>query len=576
MYTHMQVYITREDKVVLVYRPDNSYVSEFEDGTRFTVSAPDDGDILPSKFVIECNGFARVTYFTSTCGCNLHFPDDSVISCSATGAYTVSKADDYELCIESNGKAAYTVPNATYILDHTSVEQVFHGIDIHGNTFSLDADGEASVDAPHPIQHRDFDAHYFVLNADKSVFEVHKVSEVDRIIAEAVANPKIAIVKESVADEPSITSTTLIEPVPSSNAFPLTVSYQDDSIVPYTLRYGEVKPPTSPVAKESKKKLKFGMLVGRGLEIGGYKKQPPPLKYVTPIGLQYRRFFHLPPLDGEAREQVCDVVASFISQCQEQIKSRQEMQPTEIREDSEVKLAESLRAKLTEPSINVLSSLYEETFTNKKKKSVHTVVPAAMSEEGLEFIEKSKVELQVAEDTRIALRHRSIPGYFESKYFVDYLTAKPPDMAQLTSKLAQAPPGHEVGAKSQSTLQSSSLTLTYDDSADSVIQGELQAGSPHGKVCPTHPAPNHAQGKNTPTDVRPTNPTPLKAVADDMATSHRFSSVLPTELSTDIRESKLDPALFSVTGKPRANTVPTPAALWGGRPGEEPNIQVRT
>lgn len=574
--------MTREDKVVLVHRPDKSYISEFEDGTRFTVSAPLDNDnsSSPSKIVIECNGFSRVIYSNETQECSLHFPDDSIVACSSDGAYTVQKQGDYELLIESNGKAFYKIPNSTYILDHTS-QAIFHGVDCLGNTFSLQADGKVSVEAPNPIKHRDFDPRYFVLCAD-SVFELHESTAVDQIISQGKANPKVAVIRDSVTSEPSTTLTTMIEPVSNSKLSAITVSYQDSSIVPYNLRNGEIEPPSAPITNKNKKKPKFGTLVGKGLEIGSYRKPPPPSKYTAPLGFEYRQFLHMQPLGSETREQIHDIVASFIKQCHEQVEKSEAMQPTEVRDDSEVKLAGDLKTLFVESKLGELPGLYEAAITGNKKESFHTV-SANISQEGLEFIKKSKAELKAAEDTRIALRDKVIPPYFESKYINESLPIQSPDMAYLTSKLAQRSPSQAPAPaqapevmKSQSTLQSSSLTLTLDES-ESIIQGELQAASSTGKIQirPAHSTPNHAQDKGTPTEVRPTNPTPMKAVANEEVQS---CSGLPEAESTAEKEhtsSGYDSISLDITGQPRATLIPKPAALLGARPGEEPNVQVQ-
>ena len=141
----------------------------------------------------------------------------------------------------------------------------------------------------------------------------------------------------------------------------------------------------------------------------------------------------------------------------------------------------------------------------------------------------------------------------------------------MASKLAQPKVEPESTVKSQSTLQSSSLTLTLEES-DSVFQEEHRTASSPSKIRPSHPTPNHARGQGTPTEVRPTNPTPLKAVADD--SSYFDNSALPVDSSTSQEASKLDSTRLDVTGRLRATTIPKPSSLLGSRPGEEPNLQV--
>lgn len=551
-------------------RPNNSsYVTEFEDGTRFTVLTCQDENenCLPSEVTIECSGFSRVSYFNATHECNLHFPDNSVIACSNEGTYTVKKKGDYELCIESNGKALYKIPNATYTLDHTSTDNVFSGVDSQGNTFSLTANGESTIDAPNPIQHSAFEPRYFQLNSDKLAFELQKVSTVDKVIAEAESNPKVALVMDSVASTPFISYTTVIEPVFSRTTYPSTLPYQDSSIVPYNLRSNVIQPlPSVVVTKRSKKKPKFGALVGKGLEIREFKKPSPTSIAAKPLGLKYRQFLHFPLITSKTREQIHAIVASFISKCREHMMKSANMQPTETRDSLQINLAEEVRRKFIESNTGDLVKLYETTVKASERKSLYPV-PPSMSQEGLNFIRQSKVDLDAAEDTRIALRDNVISPYFTSKYVQEYLPpTKPPDMLYLTSKLSQPPPVPEATTRSLSTLQSSSLTLTLDESDSLFIQGDQQSR-------PSHPI--LTQGTETPTDLRPTNPTPLKAVAADSTDSCRIGGSLVTDVD-DKQENAVTWGTLDVTGQPREKAVSKPTALLGGRPGEKPNTQVST
>lgn len=561
-------------------RPDSSYVTEFEDGTRFTVSAVQDESetSLLSEITIECAGFLQVTYRVTTQECSLLFPDDSTITCSNQGEYTVLKEGDYELCIESSGKAVYKLPNATnaaYVLDHTSTDCSFHGVDSQGNTYSLRPNSEATFEAANPIEHAAFAPRYFQLTPDQLAFELHKSSAVKEIIAEAELNPKVAVVKESLLSEPYITSTTLIEPVLAQTTPPTVASLWHSSIVPYNLRNGDYVPPSMATPHRGKKRMKFGSLVGKGLEIGSFSHPRPKSAAIVPLGLTYRQFLHMPPLDGDIRQEIYKMVASYISQRQEQVTMSQNMQPTELREASEVRLAESLNTKFVELN---MGKVYASVMMQQRKKSFHPI-PPSMSQEGTEFIEQSKEDLKAAQNTKMALRNRDIPLYFESKYAQVHLPTEPPDMPYLTSKLAHPPAASEAVTKSPSTLQSSSLTLTLDES-DSLFQAEghtaantaANGGSPTTKRRHTHPAPTNAREDKmvSPLDLRPTNPTPMKAIVID-----------DNQLSTALAGSSPDKqvlaaTLLDVTGKPRENAVPQPAALFGGRPGERTNVQVRT
>ena len=77
----------------------------------------------------------------------------------------------------------------------------------------------------------------------------------------------------------------------------------------------------------------------------------------------------------------------------------------------------------------------------------------------------------------------------------------------------------------------------------------------------------------SPVDVRPTNPTPLKAGIDN-SSQVQDSTLLDVESSPG-KEAVLDATLLDVTGQPRKVPVPKPAVLSGSRPGEQQNTQVQ-
>ena len=560
----MQVYITREDNIVIVRSPDNSLVSEFEDGTRFTLSAPKNPKESPvlANVVMECSGFSRVSYDIDTQQCKILFSDNSTVVCSRNGTYTVHKEGSYDLHIKSSGEALYTIADAVYTLNHTSQNQVFHCQDRLNNTFSMNPEGRVSIQAPKPVKHKAFDPHYFILNSDGSAFQLHENNSVNEIISKAESDPEAVVLKDlAVVDGAS--STTVIEPIHNPKVSPNTVPYQKDTIVPYNLRTGEITEPAVP--NKSEKIPKFGTLLGTGLSIGTYEKPPVPKVYEAPLGYKHRNFLHFPPLDDGRREQVHDLVASFIRKCKEQTNESESMQPIEYRSKSEIQLAEDIWMKFAESNLfGDIPNLYEEGIT-KPKDEPQTIVPPGLSEEGIEYLKNSKSELQEAADILSALRNKIIPPYFHWEQGKKCLPLLSPDMPYLSSKLARAPPTlSEVMTTSQSSLQSSSVTLTMDES-DSPCRNEFRSTTSNSKIRLSHPTPDHAQGKASPTETRPSNPSPPN-------TSTLPSLTAPGALSAD--DTYASTVTYNVMGNVRAASVPIPRSILGSRPGEEPNLKV--
>lgn len=401
-------------------------------------------------------------------------------------------------------------------------------------------DGKVSVEAPNPVNHKAFHPRYFILNADKSAFELHNQNTVNEIISKVEANAKVVVLRDSVPCMPEIKTATMIEPIFSSKAADVP-TYKEDNIVPYNLRSGNIN--TSP--KENKN-LKFGALVGKGLEIGSFKKSAPASTYVAPVALKYRQFLFMESLSADVQVQIDDILAAFnILNC-ELVKKSDAMQPIELRDAAEMQLASSLRSKLMESEVTNFPEVYKKVISNDGNNSVKFQNPE-ISKEALQFIENSKTELQEAAEIRDAIRQKVIPPYFESNQGRQFS----PDMNLLTSKLAQ------TSLKAESFQSTSSVTLGFDES-DSIIQSELQTSS---RVRPSHPTPLHAQGHRTPSKFYSASPTPLQATLTDSLES---SSAVPADISTSTKNIS-QPKIFSM-----------PASLLGGRPGEKPNVKVST
>ncbi len=552
------MYITREDGVVLVHCPDNSYITEFEDGTRITVSVTD-GDPKSPVIITECNGFSRVTYGIDAHQCLLDFPDGSVVACSSTGAYTVRKEGDYELNINSSGEAVYKIPNASYSLNHTKKNKVFSCEDSQGNTFSMQSSGETKINSASSVHHKAFDPRYFIINADKSAFELHNSSAIKEVMLHAKSDPNIAILEDSVLNERGIHAVTVIEPVTCT---PPSLPYNNESIVPHNLKSEPPPPKGTAIVKN---KPKFGSLVGKGLAIGSFQKPAPLPAYTPPPALKYRQFLRLSSLK-DTRKQVHEVVASYINQRTNRILKSESMQPTEHREQSEIELANGLQMKFMESVARDVSGSYNNSMLSQREVCIE-YSPPSISSEGLDFIKNSKSELQAASDIRKALLNRVIPPYFKSDQGSSYVPAKSPDMVFLTTKLAQPSEGH---SRSHSTFQSSSLHLNLDES-DSLTLSVLDPVN--STLRPSHPTPNHALGGKTPTELYSSNPVTSQSISNNI-----LSLSVPTAPHATVSDkglsSKHSSLFLDVTGQPRSKSVPIPASLIGARPGELPNIKV--
>ena len=536
-----QVYITREDNVVLLQRPDGSYISEFADGTRFTVIPPSSKkksnmNKVPSQVMTECPGFAKVTHYLHDDKCQLEFPDGSAITCSTDGSYDISKVDDYKLKVNPDGKALYSVSGGTYTISHTGEGDIFSGSDGQRNKYLVDASGVGSavqVNGTKLAIHQDFKPRYFVINSDHTAYEILDSTQVKSTISKARKKSATIVLKEPLFADSASSSTTIIEPLVrnNDNAGSCVVPYREPTIVPANLQPGNNTKLWESSQKDLQEPRRFGTTAGRGLMIGSYVKPPPAQPYVEPSALKYQQFLHLQPVVDTRRENVLSAVTSYIRWGQDQDEKRDDVQPIDERTDAEKLAADNLRAKWHQESdafkasTSNLSSRYAQARSEEGRISVTMSIPRSPLVEM--FLENSKKELQETEDIKEAIRHRIVPPYFESDEGKHFLQSQEPDMDLLSSKLARpkqtSSQQQNSGHSTPSTLQSVSMTLPLEDPV-SPSQSELGPISSLSKLRPSHPTPDHAHGRGIPTEVRPTSLTPLQAVMIGVVPSKEPSS----------------------------------------------------
>ena len=626
----LQALIIREDGVTLLYRPDGSYIAEHSNGTRFTTclsplqkTATSSPMEKPTEIVVECPGFARVVYHSGSRNCKLHFPDGSEIACSRDGSYTVSKAHDYLLQIASSGKAVFMPtegmqqgkPTSTFTVDHTGSGEILRGSDCSGNTFIVDHEGKGSVDlggGSEIPKHPAFDPRYFVVHADGTSLELLKDDNVSSVIMKAKSSTKAVVLHEDVQSEPHCTSTTVLEPCEGGGKSCL-VPYQEESIVPVNLRASELDTTHSSgvmqkvngvlpglQGREGKpKKKKFGVGVGKGLIIGSYEKPPEVELYIQPEAIQFRQFLHMQPVSNSLRMQLLSGVAAYTKWCQKQEQEGESVLPVDERDGEEKLAAEQLQVKwcshLTNEAIMQKAELpakYRQEVTKELDQT--TTIPVTKVHKATEMNEAVKWELEEAEATRQALRHRHIPPYFESEDGKQHLRSQSPDLKFLASKLAypqqdskQSTSGHST----PSTLHSVSMTIPHEE-LESPTQSEIDEVGPVSSLSnlrPSHPTPDHAQGNATPTELRPTNPTPSHALKVAVGSAEQpslasndtnsFPAVKPTNMEDVCASKRVDAPgnhkYVTVTNQLGSSGI-TPNSTHRVGPKEKPNTKVMT
>ena len=566
--------ISREDNVTLLHRPSGSLVVEHADGTRFTTVFKR-GSSVPTEIIIECPGFARVVQMPVSCQCKLEFVDSTAVICSTDGSYTLSKPNAYKLDISRDGKAQYkpdiTILKGAYTLNYTGQGELLVASDQLSNTFTVNAQGEASTTATKIPSHQAFTPRYFVLDEDGSYELLHNDS-VKNIISKAEMDPKAVVLKQQ---EPNCDNfTTIIEPCVTN--LPI-IPYMEEDIVPSNLRKnakGDALQQTSSPCKQNGSN-RFGVAVGKALVIGSYEKRPPPKQFASPNALKYRHFVHLRLVEGSTKEQIFTGLTDFLIWSRKRESDADALMPGDSRKGDEIAIARALQSKWNVPTeATVVANYTMAASSNKNEKEEK---PPAQTRKQVNFAVTVKAELEEMEAVQQALRNNEVPSYFQSE---EYFSVQSPDMDALAAELAQpkkTSPSQPVsttadeqqdskythsGVSTPSTLHSASVTMIAEREVVSPAQSELGPVSSLSKLRPSNPTPDHAHGKGTPTEVRPTNPTPshaLKTSGDQgPSASSNSEGIQNPLLGSDITQNSAEP-LTSSEGLPQVQAPLDPS-----------------
>ncbi len=576
-----QVLITREDNVAILHRPNGTQITEYADGTRFTTHRSNRKSTQPTEIVIECPGFARVSFLSSNHHCQVVFPDSSCMECSPNGSYTVTKPSDYTLHLLASGEARYTAVSrpdsrsATYSLDHTGSGNLFEVSDYMGNKFCVTPEGKATVDSrktdsklpPHPA----FSPRYFTIEEDGSCYELLRKETADAAIAALEEHPRAIVLRDALSTEPGSSSTTVMEPCDAGNKASCVVPFLEESIVPVNLQYREayhqasVHTPGEGLGRGKR----FGVGVGKALMIGSYKKPPVPKPFSPPAALRYRQFIYLNPVDNTMRNHIYSCLSNYISWRIQQETEGDTLLPSDERTDTEKVAAKKLESTWKEATgkANTTDSdlLVKYIQGVTKPPTQQDANHSGNDQKKRELHEAIVKEREQTEMIKQALRQHQVPPYFESE---EYRQVKSPDMEGLSKRLAKhvgKPSPEELpdteqqllsGRSTPSTLHSTSMTrvsiLEPESPVPSEAAGQLGPVSSLSKIRPSNPTPDHAHGNGTPTELRPTNPTPCHAVVNNTSPSNVEGSLpVPTskaDTNSQVKTEADNTGMFASTG----------------------------
>ena len=534
--------INREDSVIMLKMPDGSIVTQHADGTRIT--AVMNNQSVLSEVIAECPGFARVTF---TQCCRIEFPDESQITCSSAGGYTIEMKGNYQLEVHPNGQSQCMLQpessSCTVTLDHTGRNNLLEVTNrVSGTQFSVSQEGNATTSHEESVPAHDaYSPRYFVVPARGFAYQILHQKEMDSFLS-SIQDKPYTTVHQAAMPESEGQATTVLEALWQQP--PTCLPYKRNNLTPQNLT-SSVTQRGHVFVDERTQRKRFGAGVGKALSTKCNQSERAVQQVAMPNTLKCRQFLCFQQVTGTIRHQICGGLAKYLATKVEMQNKADDTLPVDMRDTSERGSAHGLTSQwLAMLSNNALMQKSSEAQQQKQA----TISPASSS------IQMSKIcippetvsgvtqDRKEAEQHKKALQKHTVPPYFESSLGQQSLKSQMNGCAQ-TLAHPKSPPqsSHPVNELSRSstpsTLNSASITLP-PVGAESPLCSEMgdvdvTSLSSLNKVRPAHPTPDHAQGTCTPTNVRPTNPTPLHASRTHSPSSSVISQTGTVEKSTE-------------------------------------------
>ncbi|XP_034266923.1 sperm-associated antigen 17 isoform X2 [Pantherophis guttatus] len=423
------VMVMREDKVLIVEKPDGSRIVDHADGTRIStlfqdcveIVSPNDSEEAESYpqtitrkvkcMRIENPHFATVLTNSEDSTCCAIFADGTSVISKPQGTYQILPINKGSLFIDENYSAVYT-PEVfekkdsvlissdenqhvgKYIMKHNS-KIVCEMTDLTGNIFKVMADGSTSTFIPTvdieskvtepteiqtPVIYGEHAPRFFIVHADGSGTELLRTKDTEEYLAMAYGHPTITVLREAIQECPGVLSITVLCPLTEVSQW--IMKKDSDTIVPYNLQSRDWE--NFPPVERKTPGPPFGMHAWKGLciEFKELAVSPAPIKK-CPNVLQIRRLIQYEPVSDVLRHKLQSSVKEYIDKIIKQEDEMQERMIKEPRTEQEKKnAADLLKLVMSFPSLEEssefcsrapISVLYEQAMISEVPSSSQEV-----------------------------------------------------------------------------------------------------------------------------------------------------------------------------------------------------------
>lgn len=523
---------TREDRVVMVHRPDGETVVEHSDGTRITrfmhetevqvtegISGESEKPFVVERIVrIECPGFACVEFNEQSGHCSVRIGSSIIIHAYPEASYIIDLWDGGRLNIDSEGTAAYFPrPNSdliynesnqelTYLMRHDS-EILVETLDNEGNLFTVKANGNFGVhskteadnssaseddlnckNSERKIQlYKQHAPRFFLIHADGSGTELLRYQDISEYLSAAESDPSTAVLIDNLVDFPNVTGINILRPAEIGLSQRWLKDYNDSTVLPSGLHTRDLR--SIPAEETVKEGVKFATNLGQGLAIGSAEIQPPLIeKPRCPRVMEHRQLVQFKPVTDEIRETMYHCLREYATYVKTTNEESREMQVQYPRSGDEILHASDLVLQCMPAHADDLGAAVSEFYENATAPLRSTSPPTPQPKRTAADWERDRRELQEQVDNCSAIRNADIPPYFHSEMGRNFFLCQAPGMEALMRELAHDP---RQGKSSTPTIELANYVYCTPS-----------------KHRPGNPTPSHATGTGSPASLRPAAPTP--------------------------------------------------------------------
>ncbi|CAF1295992.1 unnamed protein product [Adineta steineri] len=348
---------------------------------------------------VEALGYATVAFNCQTTDCRTVFSDGSSIDVFSNGTYSIYESDGEQFDINENGDILFDFQQSIYgkrvqellshiepskcimsqngdvIFDAVDYEQKQYCVEASGETYSKENDQqEISKDFPMEMHVPRF----FIVHEDGSGTELLRFKDLYSYLRIMDLDPSTAVVREPLSSNPKVTGATVMRPFQDEIHRRWLTSFEDDSVIPASLRAHTSKPAITD-SQDSSSFRQTDKNNQSSTFSNSFTNQQPILE--MPKALDYRNFMEFPRLHDEIRFKLFNSLKNYVDFVTNRADHHTKLLPHDHRNRHEKEQANKIwkHARPQGTTKDDLALLYLKTVHPDRQKPTASAAPTKQS-----------------------------------------------------------------------------------------------------------------------------------------------------------------------------------------------------